>query len=714
MTNFPKFSLRNIFKSILVLLIICSTFSCDKSHTKSGKQVVTYPENLQTLHQNIIDYYLSFPVDTVQVENLQLRLQDDGAWPTLIDYTNTARGNWPVKEHLEHVQTLAKAYQTKESKFYHDANLSAQIQKSLNYWLEHDFLSTNWWDQHIGVPELLAPTLFLMEDELSQQQIEQSLVLLRRAKIKMTGQNKVWLSGNVLMRSLLSRDIDSVAIASKAIQDELKIANGVGIKADYSYHEHGAQLQFGNYGLSYLEDMIKWFSIVNNTDYQFHKNKIEVLRNFVLEGQQWVIFKEKMDVNASGRQIFKDEPESKYLRLKACIEKMEAIDSNDTEAYKNAMNSEVLTGDKHFWESDFHVHRRPDFYFSVKMSSERVIGTESVNKENIQGYYLGDGATLLYANGDEYNNVFPFWNWKKVPGTTVIQDTSALPIIKAWDFKTNGVFVGGVTNGEDGVSVMDYDRDGLKAHKSWFMFGDKIVCLGSSIQANTNFPVATTINQVFLKPDLMVSQNEKISGQLEKNQSLSPDWIMHDGTGYLFPEGGKVNIETRFLEGSWNKVAKRYRPEILTESILRMWFNHGENPKDENYSYVLVPHATKDDMLDLHKNNPFEILNLKRQQSVVNTKENLAGVVFYEPGNSKIFGGVSVDKPCVILLKKLDVGLEVSVSDPTHKIKAINLIFNGNYQGEFATNQQNKTVVSLQFPQNNQAGKSTTFLLRNK
>lgn len=36
-------------------------------------------------------------------------MDDDGSWSS-IDYTNKRRGGWPVKVHLEKVQTLAIAY----------------------------------------------------------------------------------------------------------------------------------------------------------------------------------------------------------------------------------------------------------------------------------------------------------------------------------------------------------------------------------------------------------------------------------------------------------------------------------------------------------------------------------------------------------------------------------------------------------------------------
>ena len=44
------------------------------------------------------------------------------------------------------------------------------------------------------------------------------------------------------------------------------------------------------------------------------------------------------------------------------------------------------------WESDYTVHRTPTWLASVRMASERVIGTELVNEDNLKGYYMADGA----------------------------------------------------------------------------------------------------------------------------------------------------------------------------------------------------------------------------------------------------------------------------------------------------------------------------------
>jgi chondroitin AC lyase len=695
---------RNCLFLMLLIIISCDGLNGTK------EVVVSYPKDLNEFHKNVLTFYTNQKVEDAKIGDLLADLVQNGAFTT-IDYTNKIRSNWPVKEHLQNVQNLAISYKNESSTYYQNKKLSEKIHKSLNYWLDKDFLSNNWYDQHIGVPELLLPTLFLMENELTQKQLYKAEVLLHRAKIKMSGQNKVWLSTNVMLRSLLLRKPDSVAIASKAIQSELKIANGVGVKPDWSYHEHGAQLQFGNYGLSFLEDMIKTYTFLDNTPFQFQKDKIKFLRNIILEGQQWILYNNSYDTNACGRQLFPNSQLNKANRLKACIQKMKVLDKEFTNIYNDALNSKSLSGNKHFWKSDFQVHRRKDFYFSVKVSSQRVVGTESVNKENVQGYYMGDGVALISTNGKEYENVFPFWDWKKLPGTTIIQDKKPLPIIKFKEFKTNSTFVGGVSNDKNGIAVMDYHRDGLKAKKSWFLFDDTIVCLGSGISANTNDVVTTAINQSFLKGNVIVANNDKIQTNLRKGNAIQPNWMLHDDIGYLFPKDGNINFSTNILEGSWNNVAKRYRPVLLTEHIFKLWFNHGTQPRNQSYNYVLLPNATQDKMVDLFKNNPFKIINTKQQQSVENLEKKQAGIVFYKAGASKIKGGISVNKPCVVLLEEKPNQLMLSISDPSHQLKNINVTIDGKYALENSNYNDGKTQFTVNLPQGDYLGKTIEFTL---
>jgi len=694
----------------ILLLFLFSGSSVGYSQAK-----VSYPADLDQLHQNIQNEVLGGSVDAVQIQLLCDRLNSKGEWPD-IDYTSKQRGDWPTAGHLGKLQFLAKAYNKQGTKFYNDQQLLAKIQLALNFWLNNDFENPNWWYPQIGVPMSLAPTLILMEAELSSEQMALGIKILDRAKIGMTGQNKVWQSGNVLMKSLLLRDAETIRKASVAIQEEMKVSMQEGIQSDGSFHQHGPQIQFGNYGLAYVGDMIKWVRILRNTPFRFDETKISILRNYLLDGQQWITWKNQMDISACGRQLFVDAQQGKARSLAGSFRQMETIDPGFTKAYQEANQYRNLTGNKHFYRSDFQVQRTPEYYFSVKMCSERVIGAESCNSENIRGYYLGDGASYLYQSGNEYENIFPFWDWKKIPGTTTQQDDKALPVLTASGYRIQNSFVGGVSDGKSGIAVMDYSRNGLNAKKSWFIFNNQIVCLGTGIHSSEGLPVTTTVNQSFLKGETVIKEKSEKTIQSGTSEMLNPRWILHDKTGYFFPEGGNIKLETKTVTGSWNRVASMYKDEPVEAGIFKLWFDHGVNPVGQTYAYIMIPGATKTKMQQMETKPSLQILkNSPEIQVVVSADGTLGGVVFYKAGKSDLFGGIEASQPCVVMLKKAKSGLEVSVSDPTQKLSQVQLTLTGNYKMEHQSatlkSGPDKTDLLVNLPKAEQAGKTVSVVL---
>ncbi|WP_372009054.1 polysaccharide lyase family 8 super-sandwich domain-containing protein [Paenibacillus chitinolyticus] len=66
------------------------------------------------------------------------------------------------------------------------------------------------------------------------------------------------------------------------------------------------------------------------------------------------------------------------------------------------------------------MHLRPGFGFGLSLSSNRVDKYESGNKNNVQGWYTGDGMTYLYnAASGQYDDFWPTVNRYRLPGTTV-------------------------------------------------------------------------------------------------------------------------------------------------------------------------------------------------------------------------------------------------------------------------------------------------------
>ncbi|MBL0715613.1 MAG: hypothetical protein JJV98_18140 [Desulfosarcina sp.] len=683
----------------LIFLVILN--SCSYWQLKSE-----YPGGLEILHDNVTNYYLSKPVDVEKVYTIMAGMNENGFWP-YIDYASQQRGVWPPAAHVSNLLLLARAYQTEGPEFYHARKLSDIINRAYNYWVENDFQCPNWWYSEIGLPRLLAPTMILMQEELSEEQKELGMKILDRSRIGMSGQNKVWQSGNVLLKAIFLGDIETIRKASGSIQEELVVKMGVGIQADESFHQHGPQLQFGNYGLSYAGDMIKWITILRNTPFQLDESKVSILRNYLLDGLQWVTWKGQLDISACGRQLFKNSPRNKARRLAGFFEAMEKLDRPYVPEYIKANQYWHRTGNKHFWRSDFQVQRDSEYYFSVKMCSERVIGAESANSENIRGYYMGDGATFLYLTGKEYQNIFPFWDWKKIPGTTTHQDDEVLPILTTRGYRIESKFVGGVSDGENGIAVMAYKRDGLKARKSWFTFNNKIVCLGAGITSTAGHPVTTSVNQTFFRGDVDIKKDDKEVLSMPNETLHNPAWILHDKVGYFFPAGGILKLETGAVEGSWHRVASRYPDDKIDARLFKLWFEHGINPSGKKYSCILIPKATKSILADMELKNPFEIWNHFDLQMVKTADNSMAGVVFYKAGQAKVFGGIEVDQPCLVLLKKENTGLKVSVADPSQILDSIQITFKGPFQTLKGAN-----TAKIDFPEGGEAGKTVRLYLK--
>ena len=689
-----------------MLVVLLSTALCTSKEPSSDH----YPSDLQQLHKNTIAYILADSANDQEVQEALQALSSEGTWPD-IDYTSQERGAWPPRNHLSRILLMAKSYRTEDSQYYTDAEVGQKIHLALNYWLENDFICPNWWYPVIGVPKVLNPIMLLMEDEISEDQLTKALVILDRCKIGRTGQNKVWQSGNVLLKSLLLQHTDTIMMAAKSIQEELRVSEGEGVQPDWSYHQHGPQLQFGNYGLSYISDMIQWITILRNTPFSFDESKVSVLRNYLLEGQQWITWKNQMDISSCGRQLFVDSPETKATSLSTSMKKMTVLDPEYSEAYAQANNFLSLSGNKHFWRSDVQVHRNNDYYFSVKMCSERVIGAESCNSENLQGYYMGDGATFLYQTGEEYRNIFPFLDWKKIPGTTTQQDDDPLPVLTASGYRIESDFVGGVSNGQQGMAVLDYNRNGLTARKAWFMLDDMIICLGNSITSKRGREVTTGVNQVYLNGPVKIAKSNAISEAKESQVLNDPAWILHDGLGYIFPKGGKLALNTGKVEGSWHWVASRYPDERIEDRIFKLWLDHGINPIDQSYEYLLLPNADQSKIEEVYKSKRFELTNSKHIQQVVSKDGSLAGISFYKAGRSNVLGGIAVSDPCLLLLKNAEGKLEVSVSDPTQKLGQVEVAINGNYRGDQVEVRNSKSFVTIDLPKGAQAGNTVQVTL---
>ncbi|GAL82076.1 hypothetical protein JCM19274_2787 [Algibacter lectus] len=161
-------------------------------------------------------------------ENQFFTIKEDGTFPDL-DYSNRQRGNWPLHDHLKRAIEMAKAYKKKESELYANPELLKNIMLAYNFWVNKDIVNDNWWYPQIGVPQSLGLIMLLMKEEINEVQWNKGVKIMNRVEFgTKTGQNLVWVSSNIILRSILVSDATLVLEASTKIRNEMQMVEGGG------------------------------------------------------------------------------------------------------------------------------------------------------------------------------------------------------------------------------------------------------------------------------------------------------------------------------------------------------------------------------------------------------------------------------------------------------------------------------------------------------
>ena len=258
--------------------------------TLSGS--VTIDPLKQRLHASLLRPAPS-AADLDAARRLADAITPDGAWPD-VDYTATGRFAWSASEHLERVLTLARARQ------FCSGELDAALTRAFDFWLARDLQAGNWWHDQIGVPRLVGATAFLCEAGLSAGAREKVIEILARSRwshwvggawTDRTGANLLWIAHNALLRGCIENIPALCQGACERVYREVRAA-GVGeegLQADMSFHQGGALLHSGEYGLAFAENAARFFLLTHGTPWQAPAECVRLFAAFLLDGQQWMI-----------------------------------------------------------------------------------------------------------------------------------------------------------------------------------------------------------------------------------------------------------------------------------------------------------------------------------------------------------------------------------------------------------------------------------------
>ncbi len=658
------------------------------------------------------------------------RMEETGAWPD-INYNDSSRTMWDPMAHVSRLETMARAVAQAEPDDKQAKLVLEHIEAGLTYWLQEKPEAENWWHRDIGVPKNIGPLLVMIGDHLPNELVQQALTLVPnelRHQQEGMDMDEILNDSFIIYHGLVRNDRQLVEMALDNMQSELVITTQAGVQPEYSFHNHGPQLYNGGYGVGSLRDFADWAYLTRNTPFAFADDKINLLVDWILKGDRWLTRHGFFDYSAVGRGIARGDQYDKargWISICRRMQKASPKHAGELEAFIDHIRGRKpsITGNKSFWRSDFMSHKRQDYYASVALSSTDVIGTEIGNGENLKGFYTPFGGQFFIREGNEYGNIFPVWDWTRVPGVTAPQTKHPpMPAKTQYDWthvQGETDFVGGASNGQLGLMAFDYaiDRGEINAsgRKSWFFFDQTLVCLGAGLTSTTSAPLVTSVNQCLLDGQVTLHRPDRKASPLERNKRSfkGPVRIDHDGFAYIFPsQSGSVTVQATSQAGRWRDIHLAKSNNRIKKEVFSLWLEHGQAPRNGSYHYRVVPLGTpRSANISPESESSIELLaNRPSLQAVARRDGNLGMAAFYEPGKITIGARqLTVSKPCTLILDDATPRPRLTLANPKGEALHVTVTIKSK---DAETDRAQGRALDFRLPGGADGGKSVTKPIR--
>ncbi|RPD42943.1 polysaccharide lyase family 8 super-sandwich domain-containing protein [Chitinophaga barathri] len=610
-------------------------------------------------------------------------LQTNGSWPDIsYAYSSTT---YTADTHINRVKSFVLAYSYTSSTHYHSATLFDAITRALQYWDTADPQSWNWYHNQISNPQRLGEILIVLYTaplSLPTTLRDNLLAQMNRGNpAAQTGANKLDIALHFIYRACLTANATLMNTGVTEAFQPIVLTTGEGIQPDLSYQQHGPQLYLYGYGSVFVDGEVKAATYLNGTAWALSGTKLALFSDFVRNAYLKVMRARYIDFSVNGRSISRNNNLAQGST--ATLTKLKALDPANLAEYdaQIARNNGsqppsymVTPLHTHFWHSDYTVHHRPGYFFGLRNVSPRTTKSENGNGENLKGYYLSEGATNITVSGMEYHNIFPVWDWSRIPGTTVPFITS-FPLRTAWgvNFGT-AAFSGGVSDSLYGATALAFNDYNTQARKSWFFFDNEIVCLGADVKSTAAQAINTTVNQCLQNGTVTVFANgaQSTAGTGSFNYNNTLKWVSHNGIGYYFPSGGNIQLSNQAQSGTWQSINTGGTTATQTMNVFKLWIDHGTAPTNGSYAYYILPGqnmATYDTTQVRIQSNTADV------QAVRHMGLNIRQIVFYKAGTfTKDSVTITVDRACAVMLKNVgSTNVTVSVADPAQSSSPVNV-----------------------------------------
>ncbi|MGW2202481.1 polysaccharide lyase 8 family protein [Streptomyces sp. NPDC001774] len=595
----------------------------------------------------------------------------------------------------------------------------------------------NWYNWQIGAPQALMDTCVLMYDHLSAEQIASCCravdafvpdSVFASYTGTSTGANRVDLCRGVILRGIVGKDAGRIALASQALAPVFPyVTSGDGFYADGSFVQHRNVPYIGGYGAVLHDGVGRLLALLRGSSWEVRDAGTQLFLDTIEKAVAPFIYNGLMMDNVSSRGISRvgTSDHQRAHGLMATILLVGQGASAEENARWRAMVKGWLQRDYHYpalknpglslirasllqaLQDDTAVeaapepvehrlfpdmaratHRRRGWAASLSMASNRIAHYEFGNGEHARGYHTGAGWLSWWGSDfglEQYSDAYwPTVDPYRLPGITASRKPLADGEGGNWGQPMpDAAWVGGTTDGE--YAAVGQHLKGIsstmEARKSWFCLDDSIVCLGAGITSADGHSVETTVDNRALgaagAPGLTVDGRAQPVTQGWTATFDDVEWAHIAGqAGYVFPGGARIGAVREERTGSWREINTGGTPDPITRRYLTLFTDHGVDPADGDYAYVLLPGASARSTAQRACDKGWLriLANSADQQGVRVPKLGFTAVNFWTAGTvDRIHAG----GPASVLVREHRNGTAtIVVSDPARQATSLNIVWN--------------------------------------
>lgn len=311
--------------------------------------------------------------------------------------------------------------------------------------------------------------------------------------------------------------------------------------------------------------------------------------------------------------------------------------------------------------------------------SRYLVGNEAYQKNNLYGRYVQYGQ-LEIVPSDYKLHAFSHdgWDWNRYPGTTTIHLENTLLRATLNQLPDAGIeemllstetYSGANSLGSDAMFAVKlhghkkYGQQSFYANKSYFIFDNLVIALGSNItDTDTVHATETTLFQI----NTQVSQNFEVNGELENNLGTKKTFADRDVT-FLDPAGNRYfvpQMQGNTIKYLFQKQSSNHEKNgsVTSGTFATAYIDHGFSPTNKGYEYAIKIEAKSD------KTKP-DYVCLIRTENVHAVRSNKgveAYAFFNKVSNLNIENAylVGAETASQIMLKATGNDLLISVVNP--------------------------------------------------